>query len=69
MRFVELVRRGGKTVQQDEGRLRRFPGLAVKEPEAGNVGSLEVHRISFSSVGAHLDRRRDFSDAQPIRPL
>ena len=40
---VELVRRGGKTVQQDDGRLRRIPGLAVEEPEARNVGGLEVH--------------------------
>jgi hypothetical protein len=41
----------GKAVQQDDGRLRRVPGLAVEEPEARNVGGLEVHRVSFSSVG------------------
>ena len=48
---VELVRRGGKTVQQDDGRLRRLPGLAIEEPQARNVGRLEVHRSSLSSVG------------------
>src|SRR5207245_10631111 len=31
---VELVRRRGETVQQDDGRLRRVPGLAVEELEA-----------------------------------
>ena len=29
---VELVR-GGETVQQDDGRLRPVPGLAVEEPQ------------------------------------
>src|SRR5207245_7505463 len=47
---VELVRRRGETVQQDDGRLRRVPGLAVEELEARNVGGLEVHK-AFSSVG------------------
>jgi hypothetical protein len=37
-------------VQQDDGRLRRVPGLAVEEPKARNVGGLEVHKV-FSSVG------------------
>jgi hypothetical protein len=31
-------------VQQDDGRLRRVPGLAVEEPEARNVGGLEVRK-------------------------
>jgi hypothetical protein len=39
---VELVRRGGEAVQQNYGRLRRVSGLAVEEPEACNVGGLEV---------------------------
>jgi hypothetical protein len=28
---VELVRRRGKTVEQDDGRIRRVPGLAPKD--------------------------------------
>ena len=44
---VELVRRGGKTVQQDDGRLRRLPGLAVEEPKARNVGGLEGHNYTL----------------------
>ena len=31
--IVELERRRGKTVQQDGGRFRRVPGLAVEEPK------------------------------------
>jgi hypothetical protein len=31
-------------VQQDNRRLRRLPGLAVKYPEALNIGGLEVRR-------------------------
>src|ERR1700692_1177259 len=42
---VELVRRRGKTVQQDDGRLRRVARLAVKEPNARNVDSPEVHQV------------------------
>jgi hypothetical protein len=41
---VELVRRGRKTVQQDDSRLRRVPGLTIEEPKAHNIGGLEVHR-------------------------
>src|SRR5262245_32958275 len=36
-------RRRGKPVQQDDRRLRWVPGLAVEDPEAYNVGDLEVH--------------------------
>ena len=42
---VERVRRRGKTVQQDDGRLRRVPGLAVEDPKARNVGGVEVHKL------------------------
>src|SRR5882672_8668817 len=42
---VELVRGGGKTVQEHDGRLRRVPGLAVEEREARNVGGLGIHGI------------------------
>ena len=41
---MELVRRRGKTVQQDDGRLRQVARLAVEEPKARNVGGLEVHK-------------------------
>jgi hypothetical protein len=44
---MELVRRRGKTVQQDDGRLRRVPDLAVEGPKARNVGGLEVHKAPF----------------------
>jgi hypothetical protein len=42
---VELVRRAGKTVQQDDGRLRRLPGLAVEDLKTRNVSGLEVHKV------------------------
>jgi hypothetical protein len=32
-----------QTVQQDDDRLRRVPGLAVEEPEGSDVGGLEIH--------------------------
>ena len=41
-------------MRQDDGQLRQIRGLAVEEPETGNVGGLEVHRISFSSVGSPI---------------
>ena len=45
---VELVRRRGKTMQQDDGRRRRVPRLAVEDPKAGNLGGLEVHKALAS---------------------
>jgi hypothetical protein len=63
---VELVRRRGKTVQQDDGRLRRVPGLAVEEPKARNVGGLEVHKAlspqSASKSSCVLYRVRPLSE-------
>jgi hypothetical protein len=41
---VELLRRGGKTVQQDDGRFRRITGLAVEDLKVRNIGALEVHK-------------------------
>src|SRR6266550_3074070 len=41
---LELVRRRRKTVQQDDGRLRRVPGFAVEDPKTRNVSGLEVHK-------------------------
>jgi hypothetical protein len=46
--FVELVRRGGKTVQQDDRRLRRVPGLAEEDPKARNLGGLELRNQIIS---------------------
>ena len=66
---VELVRRGGKTVQQDDGRLRRVPGLAVEETEARNVGGLDVHKALFPHLGIYVGRTRVFSNAQSFSPL
>jgi len=39
---VELVRRGGKTVQQDDSRLRRVPGLAVEDVYSVNRSRAKV---------------------------
>jgi hypothetical protein len=47
-------------VQQGDGRLRRVPGLAVEEPEARNVGGLEVHRAFSTHLDVRLNRSRVF---------
>jgi len=49
---VELVRRGGETVQQDYSWLRLIPGLAVEECESRNVGGLEVHKAPQNAANS-----------------
>src|SRR6516164_6173507 len=65
--IVELVRRRGKTVQQDDRRLRRLPGLAVEEPEALNFGGLEVHRGSFSPHRRSSESKSRFLECTAIQ--
>jgi len=38
-----------------DGRLRRVSGLAVEEPEAQNVGVLEVHEPLSPQLDVHLN--------------
>ena len=39
-------------MQQDDGRLRHVPGLAVEEPNARNVGGLEVHKAPQNAANS-----------------